>query len=37
MTLTAENDPSKMPETEVDACLAAPPGGTTTTVEDEAA
>jgi len=35
MTLTAEDDPSKMPETEVDACLAPPPGGTTTTIEDE--
>jgi hypothetical protein len=35
MTLTAESDPSKMPESEVDACLAAPAGGTTTTLEDE--
>lgn len=36
MTLTPEDDPSKMPEAEVDACLAPPPGGTTTTtLEDE--
>lgn len=35
MTLTPEDDPSKMPETEVDACLAPPPGGTTTTEEGD--
>ncbi len=35
MTLTPRDDPSKMPETAVDACLAPPSGGTTTTVEDE--
>ena len=35
MTLTPEDDPSKMPEAEVDTCLAPPPGGTTTTVEDD--
>jgi hypothetical protein len=35
MTLTAQDDPSKMPEAAVDECLAPPPGGTTTTVQDE--
>jgi hypothetical protein len=35
MTLTPRDDPSKMPEAEVDACLAPPRGGTTTTVDGE--
>jgi hypothetical protein len=34
MTLIPEDDPSKMPETAVDECLVAGPGGTTTTVVD---
>ena len=33
MTITADDDPSKMPESEVDACLAPPAGGVTTTTE----
>lgn len=37
MTLTPEDDPSKMPEAAVDDCLAAPSGGTTTTVGDDEA
>jgi hypothetical protein len=38
MTTTAEDDPSKMPETEVDACLAQPAGGasSTTSPDDDA-
>ena len=34
MTTTAADDPSKMPESEVDACLAPPEGGVTTTTID---